>query len=115
MSSMILSERRPFEKSLNCLAPRGTLVLFGQASGPVPPFDPGLLAARGSLFLTRPSLAHYAATRDELLYRAGDVLNWVAKGELKLRIDKTFSLDSGADAHRQLEGRLTTGKLLLVP
>ncbi len=103
-----------FEKSLNCLAPRGTLVLFGQASGPVPPFDPGLLAARGSLFLTRPSLAHYAATRDELLYRAGDVLNWVAKGELKLRIDKTFSLDSG-DAHRQLEGRLTTGKLLLVP
>lgn len=104
-----------FHKSLNCLAPRGTLVLFGQSSGPVPPFEPGLLASKGSLFLTRPSLAHYSATRDELLARAGDVLNWVSSGELKLRIGRTFPLSEAAQAHRQLEGRLTTGKLLLIP
>ncbi|MGH9961901.1 MAG: zinc-binding dehydrogenase, partial [Pyrinomonadaceae bacterium] len=87
----------------------------GQSSGPVPPFDPGILASKGSLFLTRPSLAHYAATRDELLARAGDVLNWVATDELKLHIGKTFPLSDAAEAHRQLEERLTTGKLLLVP
>jgi NADPH2:quinone reductase len=104
-----------FEKSLNCLAPRGTLVLFGQSSGPVPPFDPGVLAAKGSLFLTRPSLAHYCATRDELLSRARDVLGWVADGRVKLRIDRTFLLSEAAEAHRQLEGRHTSGKVLLVP
>src|SRR5438093_7182682 len=92
-----------FEKSLNCLAPRGTLVLFGQSSGPVAPLDPGLLAAKGSLFLTRPSLSHYTATREELLYRAGDVLDWVASGHLKVRLEKTFPLTEAAEAHRQLE------------
>jgi NADPH:quinone reductase len=104
-----------FEKSLNCLVPRGMLVLFGQSSGPVPPFDPGLLASKGSLFLTRPSLAHYATTRQELLFRAGEVLDWVASGVLKVRMEKTFPLAHATDAHRQLEGRLTTGKVLLVP
>ena len=104
-----------FEKSLNCLAPRGTLVLFGQSSGPVAPLDPGLLATKGSLFLTRPSLAHYAAAREELLYRAGDVLDWVASGELKVRLGKTFPLTEAAEAHRELEGRRTAGKILLIP
>ena len=104
-----------FEKSLNCLVPRGMMVLFGQSSGPVPPFDPGLLAAKGSLFLTRPSLAQYAATRQELLHRAGEVLEWVASGVLRVRIEKTFPLVQAAEAHRQLEGRMTTGKVLLIP
>jgi NADPH2:quinone reductase len=104
-----------FEKSLNCLVPRGMLVLFGQSSGPVLPFDPGLLASKGSLFLTRPSLAQYAVTRQELLYRAGEVLDWVASGTLKVRMEKTFPLAHATEAHRQLEGRLTTGKVLLVP
>jgi NADPH2:quinone reductase len=104
-----------FEKSLNCLALRGTLVLFGQSSGPVAPLDPGLLAAKGSLFLTRPSLSHYTATREELLYRAGDVLDCVASGHLKVRLEKTFPLTEAAEAHRQLEGRLTAGKILLIP
>jgi len=97
------------------LALRGTLVLFGQSSGPVAPLDPGLLAAKGSLFLTRPSLSHYTATREELLYRAGDVLDWVASGHLKVRLEKTFPLTEAAEAHRQLEGRLTAGKILLIP
>jgi NADPH2:quinone reductase len=104
-----------FEKSLNCLRPRGMMVLFGQSSGPVPPLDPGILAAKGSLYLTRPSLGHYSSTREELLSRAGDVLDWVAKGELKLRIDRTFELSDAASAHRELESRRTTGKLLLTP
>ena len=104
-----------FEKSLNCLALRGTLVLFGQSSGPVAPLDPGLLASKGSLFLTRPSLSHCTATREELLYRAGDVLDWVASGHLKVRLEKTFPLTEAAEAHRQLEGRLTAGKILLIP
>jgi NADPH:quinone reductase len=104
-----------FEKSLDCLAPRGTLVLFGQSSGPVPPFDPGILASKGSLFLTRPSLAHYSATRDELLARARNVLTWVSSGQITLRIEKTFPLSEAAEAHRRIEGRLTTGKLLMVP
>jgi NADPH2:quinone reductase len=104
-----------YEKSLNCLRPRGMMVLFGQSSGPVPPLDPGILAAKGSLYLTRPSLGHYIATREQLLSRAGDVLDWVAKGELKLRIDKTFALSAAAEAHRELESRRTTGKLLLIP
>lgn len=104
-----------FLKSLNCLAPRGMLALFGQSSGPVPAFDPALLAQKGSLFLTRPSLAHYATTREELLWRSGDLFNWIAAGELKLRIEKTFPLADAAEAHRQLEGRKTTGKVLLIP
>jgi NADPH2:quinone reductase len=104
-----------YEKSINCLRPRGTMVLFGQSSGPVPPLDPGILAAKGSLYLTRPSLGHYSATREELLSRAGDVLGWVAKGELKLRIDRTFPLSDAAKAHCELESRRTRGKLLLIP
>ncbi|MEW6368652.1 MAG: quinone oxidoreductase [Acidobacteriota bacterium] len=107
--------RSTFEKSLNCLAPRGMLVLFGQSSGPVPPFDPGVLAAKGSLFLTRPSLFHYISTREELLARAGEVLGWVASGALKVRIGATYRLDEVAEAHRALEGRRTTGKVILVP
>lgn len=104
-----------FLKSLNCLAPRGMLALFGQSSGSVPAFDPGLLAQKGSLFLTRPSLANYAATREELLWRAGDVFNWIGAGKLNLRIEKTFLLADAAEAHRQLEGRKTTGKVILTP
>ena len=107
--------RDTFLKSLNCLAPRGMLALFGQSSGPVEAFDPALLAQKGSLFLTRPSLAHYAATRAELTWRAGQLFNWLSAGELKLRIEKTFPLSDAAEAHRQLEGRKTTGKVLLIP
>jgi NADPH:quinone reductase len=104
-----------FEKSLDCLRPRGYLVLFGQSSGPVPSFDPGKLAAKGSLFLTRPSLAHYMLDRAELLARAGDLFNWTATGKLKPRIDKTFPLAEAAEAHRRLEGRQSSGKVLLLP
>jgi NADPH2:quinone reductase len=104
-----------FLKGLNCLRPRGMMALFGQSSGPVDPFDPGLLSAIGSLFLTRPSLAHYAATRDELLWRAGDVLGWVQAGSLKIRIEKTYRLVDAPQACRDLEGRKTSGKLLLLP
>ena len=103
-----------FEKSLHCLALRGCLAFYGQASGPVPPVDPARLG-RGSLFLTRPTLADYTATRDDLLWRAGEVLSWAKSGELKLRIGGTFRLADAEEAHRQLEGRLTTGKLLLIP
>jgi NADPH2:quinone reductase len=103
-----------FEKSLNSLRPRGLLALFGQSSGPVPPFDPGILNAKGSLFMTRPSLGHYVATRDELLWRAGDVLQWLDSGKLKVRIDRTYPLAEAAAAHRDLESRKTTGKLLLI-
>jgi NADPH2:quinone reductase len=104
-----------FDKSLDCLRPRGYMVLFGQSSGPVPPFNLGTLATKGSLFVTRPTLAHYAITREELLQRANDLFNWIATGQLKLRIDKTFPLAEAAEAHRQLEGRKTSGKVLLVP
>ena len=104
-----------FEKSLNCLAPRGYLVLYGQSSGPVPPFDAQVLSQKGSLFLTRPTLASYITTREELLQRAGEVLGWIASGQLKLRVEKTFPLKEAAEAHRQLAGRLTTGKVLLIP
>jgi NADPH2:quinone reductase len=102
-----------FDKSLNSLRPRGMLALFGQSSGPVPPFEANILNAKGSLFLTRPSLAHYVLTRDELLWRAGDVLSWVLSGKLKLRIDRAYPLAEAAAAHRDLEGRKTAGKLLL--
>jgi NADPH2:quinone reductase len=102
-----------FEKSLNSLRPRGMMALFGQSSGPVPPFDPSILNAKGSLFLTRPSLAHHLLTRQELEWRAGDLLKWIAEGKLKLRIDRTYPLAEAAAAHRDLEGRHTAGKLLL--
>ena len=104
-----------FEKSLDCLRPRGYLVLFGNSSGPVPPFDLGKLAQKGSLFVTRPTLLHYSGNREELLQRSGDLFKWIANGELKLRIDKTFPLKEAAEAHRQLEARKTTGKVLLIP
>ncbi|MEK6530596.1 MAG: quinone oxidoreductase [candidate division NC10 bacterium] len=104
-----------FDKSLNCLAPRGVMALYGQSSGPVPPLDPAILNQKGSLFLTRPSLVHHTATREELLRRSGDVLGWIKAGKLKLRIDLTLPLAQAADAHRQLEGRHTTGKVLLIP
>ena len=104
-----------FEKSLDCLAPRGFMVLYGQSSGPVPPFDLSQLSPRGSLFITRPGLAHHLLTREELLGRAGDVLGWVASGELDVRVDRTFPLGEAAQAHRRLEERLSTGKLLLIP
>lgn len=102
-----------FDKSLNCLRPRGMMALFGQSSGPVPPFDPGILNGKGSLFLTRPSLGHYLLTREELLWRAGDVLNWIQSGKLKVRIDRVYPLTDAAAAHRDLESRRTAGKLLL--
>ncbi|MEM7410575.1 MAG: quinone oxidoreductase [Myxococcota bacterium] len=104
-----------FEGSLTCLRPRGLLVLYGQSSGPVPPFDLGRLNAQGSLFVTRPSLAHYAADRAELELRAGAVLEAVASGALDVRIGAEFPLAAAADAHRALEGRATTGKVLLQP
>src|SRR5215471_3001297 len=103
-----------FDKSLGSLARRGMLVLYGQSSGPVAPLDPQVLNAKGSLFLTRPTLAHHIVSRADLLERAGDVLSWVAKGELKVHVGATFPLARAADAHRALEGRLTTGKVLLV-
>ena len=103
-----------FDKSLNCVALRGTLALFGQSSGPVPPVDPSRLAKNG-IYLTRPSLFHYTHTRDELLGRAQDVLGAIAAGRLKLRIDREVPLRDAAEAHRALEGRQTTGKVLLVP
>jgi NADPH2:quinone reductase len=104
-----------FEKSLDCLALRGMLVLFGQSSGPVPSFNPSLLAAKGSLFLTRPTLFHYVADRASLEARAGAVLGLAASGRLKVRIERTFPLAEAAEAHRTLEGRKTTGKVLLLP
>jgi NADPH2:quinone reductase len=104
-----------FEKSLDCLAPRGMLVLYGQSSGPVPPFDPQLLNRKGSLYLTRPTISHYTATRDELLSRANEVLGWVSDGSLRVRIDRELPLEQAADAHQALEGRLTKGKVVLTP
>ena len=103
-----------FDKSIACLSQRGYMVLYGQASGPVPPVPTSTLNAK-SLFLTRPSLGSYTATREELLQRAGDVLGWVKAGELNLHIHRKFPLKEAAEAHRQLENRLTTGKLLLIP
>ena len=104
-----------FEKSLDCLRLRGYLVLFGQSSGPVAAFDPAKLAAKGSLFLTRPSLAHYTLTRAELLRRATDLFDWMQGGKLKLRIEKTLPLRDASEAQQLLEKRGTTGKLILVP
>jgi NADPH2:quinone reductase len=104
-----------FQASLASLAPRGMLVLFGQSSGPVPPFDPQLLNQRGSLYLTRPALHHYTHDRAELVARAADVLGWIGDGELEIAIGARFPLAAAAEAHRQLEGRATTGKVLLLP
>ncbi len=102
-----------FDKSLNCVRPRGTVVLFGQTSGPVTPVDPGLLSSKGSLFLTRPTLPHYIATREELLSRAGDVFQWILAGKLKPRIDSQYHLADAAAAHRRFESRNARGKLVL--
>lgn len=104
-----------WEGSLDCLRPRGMMVTFGNASGPVQPISPLLLSAKGSIFLTRPTLAHYIATPEDLAWRAGDLFNWVAAGELDVRIDRHFPLAEAADAHRALEGRQTAGKVLLLP
>jgi len=104
-----------FEKGLNILRPRGMMVLFGGSSGAVPPFDPIILTQKGSLFLTRPSLNHYIATREELMARSGAVFAMIAAGKLKLRIEHTYPLADAQRAHRELEGRKTTGKLLLIP
>jgi NADPH:quinone reductase len=102
-----------FDKSLDSLRPRGMMALFGASSGAVPPFDPALLNSKGSLFLTRPSLAHYIASRDELTWRAGEVLDLVARGAITVRIDSTYPLERAGEAHRALEGRMTSGKLLI--
>lgn len=102
-----------FLRGFDALAPRGTMVLFGQSSGLVGPFDPQILNQKGSLFLTRPSLVHHIATRDELLARAGDLFSWIGAGTLTVHIDSEFPLADAADAHRALEGRQTTGKVLL--
>jgi NADPH:quinone reductase len=104
-----------FDKSLNCLKRRGYMVLYGASSGAVPPLDPQVLNAKGSLYLTRPYLGHYTIDRAELLGRANDVFNWIASGKLKIRIDKTFPLAEVAEAHRYLEGRQSKGKILLIP
>ena len=104
-----------FEGSLNCLRPRGLLALFGASSGPVPPFDLIQLSGKGSLFITRPTLWHYVATREELEWRAGDVLGWAAKGDLKLRTEFLYPLAEAARAQTDLEARKTTGNILLEP
>jgi NADPH:quinone reductase len=104
-----------FAKGLNVLKPRGYMVLFGQASGAVDPIDPQTLNQKGSLFLTRPTIVHHMLTREELLWRTGDLLGWLAAGELKVRIDRTFPLKDAAAAHRYLEDRQTKGKVLLIP
>ena len=104
-----------FERDLKVLSPRGYLVLFGGASGAVPPFDPLELTKHGSLFVTRPSLHHYVASREELERRANDVLQMIVRGDLKLRIHKKYPLEDVRQAHLDLEGRKTTGKLLLIP
>lgn len=104
-----------FDKSLNSLAPRGYLALYGQSSGPVPPLNPQVLSAKGSLYLTRPNLMHYTLDRAELLKRAGDLFDWIIAGTLTVRIDATFPLAEAAVAHRCLEERKTAGKVLLIP
>lgn len=104
-----------WEGSLNSLRVRGMLVLYGQSSGPVPPFDPQVLNRKGGLYLTRPSLWHYTQDRAELEWRAGEVLRWAAEGRLKVRIGAQFPLEQAAQAHAKLQGRETTGKVLLIP
>lgn len=104
-----------FEQGLKALAPRGMMALFGASSGPVAPLDPQRLAAGGSLFLTRPTLTHYIISREELQRRAADLFGWIAEGRLQVRIGHEYPLDAAAEAHRALEGRQTTGKVLLIP
>ena len=104
-----------FDGSLDCLRRRGYMVLFGASSGPVPPFDIQTLNQKGGLFLTRPALAHYTASREELMWRAESLLSWIGQGNLDVRIGGTYSLADAAQAHRDLEGRKTTGKLILIP
>ncbi|HMH52817.1 MAG TPA: quinone oxidoreductase [Candidatus Acidoferrum sp.] len=104
-----------FDKGFNCLRPRGMMALYGQSSGPVGPFDLQVLNAKGSLFVTRPSLNHHVASREELVQRAGELLGWIRDGKLKLRTEFEFPLKDAAEAHRALEGRKTTGKVLLIP
>jgi NADPH2:quinone reductase len=104
-----------FDKGFNCLRPRGVMALYGQSSGPVGPFDLQVLNAKGSLFVTRPSLNHHIATREELVRRAGELLGWIRDGQLRLRMELEFPLKDAGDAHRALEGRRTTGKVLLIP
>lgn len=104
-----------FNKSLSCLRPRGYMVLYGQSSGPVPPVDPGILFTKGSLFLTRPSLTHYAMTRDEILSRTSDLFKWLGSGELKLKVDHVFPMAEAGKAHEALAGRQTAGKVVLIP
>ena len=104
-----------FDKGLKLLRPRGYMVLFGQSSGPVDPIDPQVLSANGSLFLTRPTMAHYVSSREDLLARAGDVLGWLEKGGLNLHIGRRFAISEAAEAHIALEGRQTTGKVILLP
>ena len=104
-----------FEKGLNILRPRAMMVLFGGSSGPVPPFDLMVLAQKGSLYVTRPTLGHYIATREELLARSGAVFGMITAGKLKLRMEHTYPLAQAPQAHRDLESRKTTGKLLLIP
>ncbi len=104
-----------FAKSLNCLMPRGMIVTFGQSSGPVGPIDPLVLSQKGSLFLTRPTLVHYSMRRDELLERSSELFEWLGSGRLRLRMEFEFPLAKTAEAHRALEARKTTGKVLLIP
>jgi NADPH2:quinone reductase len=105
--------RDTFDKSLACLKPRGTLVLFGASSGAVPPFDVNVLQNMGSLYLTRPTLGNYTATREELLWRSGDLFDWIKTGKLKVRVEREYPLDQAGQAHRDLASRGTAGKLLL--
>jgi len=104
-----------FEKSLNCLRPRGLMALYGQSSGKVEPQDPQILNRKGSLFLTRPTLGHHLQTREEFLWRANDLFIWTASGALKVRVDQTFPLAQTAAAQTYMEERRTLGKVLLVP
>jgi NADPH2:quinone reductase len=104
-----------FDKSLNCLRPRGYMVLYGQSSGPVPPVDPSVLFSKGSLFLTRPTLTHYAMTREETLMRTSALFDWIGKGELKLKVDHVYPLRDCGKAHEALANRQTTGKVVLIP
>ncbi len=104
-----------FLKGLDCLKPRGMMVLYGQASGPVEPINPQILNQKGSIFLTRPSLAHYTTSHEEIEERADDLFDWIASDAIHVRIDRTYPLDEAAEAHRYIEGRRTKGKLLLLP
>ena len=104
-----------FTKGLNCLAPRGYMVLYGQASGPVETFNPQILNQKGSLFLTRPSLSHYLQNRQEVLQRSGDLFQWMAAGELSVQVDRSFPMAEAEEAQRYMEARLTKGKVLLIP